>query len=123
MSRMGDTQIQILRDAAKDQRCVRCNAKDETVVGCHYTGARRLAYGGGMGRKVHDLVIAHLCGGCHRWMDQLLRAPARVESRDEEDALQDTLKWMHSEEFQHLIILTLIRLYDQGILLVKGERR
>lgn len=109
MSRLGDTVIQILRDAARDQDCIRCRAKDGTVVGAHYTGARRGAYGGGLGRKVHDLVMAHLCYKCHQEMDQLSR--------------KSTDKWLHSEEFQHLVILTILRLYEQGIFLVKGERR
>lgn len=107
--RFGDTEIPILRKAAKGASCIRCNAKDETVVGAHYTGARRLAYGGGLGKKVHDLVIAHLCQRCHAWMDQL--------SRLKED------KWLHSEEFQHVVLLTILRLYEDGLLLVKGEKR
>lgn len=102
-------EIPILRNAARDQPCIRCGANDGTTVGCHLTGVRRLSYGGGLGKKVHDLVIAHLCQGCHAWMDQL--------SRLKED------KWLHSEEFQHVVILTILRLYEDGLLLVKGEKR
>jgi hypothetical protein len=109
VSRLGDTVIQILRDAARDQNCIRCGAKDQTTVLAHYTGARRLSYGGGLGRKVHDLVGAHLCYRCHQDMDLLSRSAAD--------------KWLHSEEFQHLVILTILRLYEQGTILVKGERR
>jgi hypothetical protein len=65
----------------------------------HYTGVRRESYGGGYGIKVHDLVGAHLCKSCHRFMD--------TESRDKEK------KWEHSEEFQHLCILTMLRLANQ----------
>lgn len=119
MMRMGNTKIQILRNAAEGQNCIRCGGS-ETVVGAHYTGTRRSAYGGGMGRKVHDLVIAHLCQKCHVWMDQLLRADNRSRQEKEEE---ENLKWMHSEEFLHLIVLTMIRLYEQGTLVVKGERR
>lgn len=119
-ARMGDTKIQLLRDAADGQHCIRCRGKDGTIVGAHYTGARRSAYGGGLGRKVHDLVMAHLCGKCHTWMDQLLRADNRSRQGKEEE---DNLRWMHSEEFLHLCMLTVIRLYEQEVLIVKGERR
>lgn len=89
-----------LRSLAKDQSCIRCGANDGTVVGAHYTGIRRGAYGGGLGKKAHDICIAHLCMGCHTLMDYGSRC------KDE--------KWLHSEEFQHLILLTLIRLWKQG---------
>lgn len=118
MSRMGNTKIQILRDAANGQRCIRCAGLKETVVGAHYTGARRAAYGGGFGRKVHDIVMAHLCQECHQWMDQLARTDPQDESKDKDD-----IKWFHSEEFLHLCMLTVMRLYEQGVLIVKGERR
>lgn len=93
-----------LRNAAKGQSCVRCGSR-EGVVGCHYTGARRLAYGGGFGIKVHDFLIAHLCAQCHREIDQLSRNKAH--------------RYDHSEEFLHLIALTLIRLFDEGLIGVK----
>lgn len=94
-----------LRRAAEGQSCVRCGNIDGTVVGAHYSGARRLAYGGGFGIKVHDFLIAHLCSQCHRDMDQLSRDKAR--------------QYEHSEEFLHLIALTLIRLFHKGTLVVK----
>lgn|SRR5581483_258107 len=94
--------IPALREAAKGQTCVRCGISDGTIVGCHYTGVRRGAYGGGMSIKCHDLVVAHLCARCHKWMDQL--------SRDKED------RWLHSEEFQHCVLMTVIRLFTQGFL-------
>lgn len=95
---------QKLRDAAEGEHCVRCGSK-LGVVGCHYTGARRLAYGGGLGIKVWDFLIAHLCEECHRWMDTL--------SRDKER------RWEHSEEFLHCIALTLARLFARGTLVVR----
>lgn len=95
---------EILRNAADGQSCVRCG-RTEGVVGCHYTGARRLAYGGGFGIKVHDFLIAHLCGNCHWEMDQLCR--------------NKNAKYEHSEEFLHLVALTLIRLFHQGLIVVK----
>lgn len=93
-----------LTAAANGQSCVRCNRQIDGVVLCHYTGPRRLSYRGGFGIKVNDIVGAHLCGTCHREMDCLSRDKAK--------------KWEHSEEFLHLIMLTVMRLVDQGILKV-----
>lgn len=102
---------QQLRDAARDEPCVRCGSYDG-VVGCHYTGARRLAYHGGMSQKVHDLIMAHLCQACHTELDVLYRAAG-------EDKVK---RWEHSEEFLHWIAITLIRLLERGVLVVKGAR-
>jgi hypothetical protein len=90
---------------AKGMSCIRCGREDGTVVCAHYTGARRSAYGGGLGIKVHDFICAHLCSHCHREMDILCR--------DKEG------KWLHSEEFQHVILLTLIRLFNDDKLSVR----
>ena len=90
---------------AKGASCVKCGREDSTVVAAHYFGARRHSYGGGMGIKVHDFLCAHLCAVCHREMDVLCR--------DKEG------KWLHSEEFQHYILLTQIRLFLEDKLGVK----
>lgn len=90
----------ILRDLARDQKCIRCGADDGTTVHAHYFGPRRHAYGGGMGIKGHDAVGAHLCMRCHAEMDSLIRDKAK--------------RWEHSEEFLHLSALTWLRLIEQG---------
>jgi hypothetical protein len=90
-----------LRKAAKDQSCVRCGLCNGTTVLAHYTGPRRGAYGGGMGKKVHDAIGAHLCADCHRYMDS--------EAKDKEH------RWELSEQMLHYCALTLIRLFDQGV--------
>lgn len=100
------TEFPQLRDAARDEACIRCGRHDGTVVGAHYTGARRLSYGGGLSKKVHDLVMAHLCGECHRYMDTLAREREK--------------RWEHSEEFLHAVMLTILRLMARGIIVVKG---
>jgi hypothetical protein len=86
-----------LLDMSAGELCVRCGRehKRDTVVGAHYTGVRRDSYGGGISEKVHDFLVADLCDECHTYMDSL--------SRDKEG------RWGHSEEFQHYIILTLIK--------------
>ena len=94
-----------LRQAAKGQSCVACGISDGTVVGAHYSGPRRLSYGGGFGRKCHDLVLAHLCAKCHRYVDTGCKSK---ESR-----------WDHSEQMQHYCLLTILRLWEQGVIGVK----
>lgn len=91
-----------LREAARDQSCVRCGRQDGTVVLAHYFGPRRHEYGGGMGIKGHDLIGAHLCAECHKFMD--------TDCRDRNE------RWLNSEEFLHLCALTLLRLWNQGVL-------
>lgn len=90
----------ILRDLARDQKCVLCGAGDGTVVLAHYFGPRRHSYGGGMSIKGHDAVGAHLCMACHSDMDTLSRDKAQ--------------KWLHSEQMLHLSMLTWLRLIEQG---------
>lgn len=34
------------------------------------------------------------------------------------DSRNKALKWEHSEEFQHYVLLTILRLFDQGVLKV-----
>lgn len=99
-----------LLDASRGEYCVRCNRRDETVVGAHYTGVRRGDYGGGMQIKVHDFCVADLCSECHSFMD--------TRSRDKEG------RWGHSEEFQHYVLLTLAKRFESGAIRVamKGER-
>jgi hypothetical protein len=91
-----------LRDAARDQACVKCGKQDGTVVLAHYFGPRRGEYGGGMSIKGHDAVGAWLCYQCHVWMDS--------ESKNKE------FRWEHSEYFLHLCALTMIQLIEQEIL-------
>jgi hypothetical protein len=62
-----------------------------------------------MGHKGHDLIGAHLCAACHGKMD--------TTTRDK------TLKWELSEEFLHYCALTLIRLWDAGVLKAEIPRR
>jgi hypothetical protein len=99
---------QKLRDAPRGKPCVRCNARRDTTVGAHYTGMRRGSYGGGMGQKVWDFVMADFCDMCHEYFDRV--------SREKSKAIE------HSEEFQHYVILTIARRIDEGVLVVSGQR-
>jgi hypothetical protein len=77
--------------SAKWARCVRCGAQDGTVVPAHYSGFRKFRYGRGLAMKVDDRLVANLCRTCHETMDTV---------RTDDVA--------HSEEFLHLIALTII---------------
>lgn len=94
--------MQKLRDAARDQACVACGARDGTVVLAHYFGPRRSSYGGGLSIKGHDVVGAWLCLRCHTDMD--------TASRDK------GTKWDHSEVFLHYCALTMIQLVEREVL-------
>ena len=89
-----------LRNLSRNTSCVRCKRDDGTIVGAHYTGCRRLSYGGGFGIKVDDWLTADLCRECHSYIDTLSRDKSK--------------KWEHSEEFQHYILLTLLRRAKRG---------
>ena len=99
-----------LLDAAKDQMCVNCGATDGTVVAAHYTGIRSHRFGKGTGHKPHDLCIADLCQRCHYKFDVAA------------DRGTFTKKVDQSEQFLFLIIQTLIRRTDQGIITIKGDK-
>jgi len=87
-------------NAANGEACVRCGARDGTIVACHYTGFRQMSYGKGYGEKCADIATADLCSKCHVYFD----APTEHKSID------------RSEEFLHCILLTLIRRLTDGIL-------
>lgn len=93
--------------SANGKPCTRCGRQIEGVVACHYTGVRRELFGGGLGIKVSDLIHARLCQECHSYMDTLSR------SKD--------MKYDHSEEFLTLCALTLIRMVDEGLLVVNRK--
>jgi hypothetical protein len=95
--------IQKIRDAANGQTCIvpGCGCT-VGVVTAHYSGVRRGSFGGGLGMKVHDLVSAHLCQQHHTEQDTL--------NRDKDK------RWENSEVFEFYCLLTIIRLYEQGVL-------
>lgn len=92
-----------LRKAPNGQPCIRCGRHIEGgVFLCHYTGWRQHSYGKGMGIKGHDAIGAHLCTPCHDYFDK-------------ETVHKGVDK---SEEFLHYIALTIIRLFNMGVLKV-----
>lgn len=85
-------------NAAAGETCARCGADDGTIVAAHYTGLRQHIYGKGKGIKCHDPCSAHLCRTCHEYFDE----PTERKSI------------ARSEEFLHCIMLTMIRLFNNG---------
>ena len=99
-----------LLDGARDQSCVNCGARDGTVVAAHYTGLRGHLLGKGTGHKSHDLCIADLCRACHHKFDVAFDGSSFDKKID------------LSEQFLFLIIQTLIRRIDQGVITIKGDK-
>ena len=93
---------------AKGQPCVRCGVEDGTIVGAHYTGLRVHLYGKGTGTKPHDILIADLCSSCHFFFDH----PRMDLGQNDRNIWKTNV----SEEFLHLVALTLMRRCEQGIL-------
>ena len=95
-------------DGAKAQSCVNCGAADGTVVAAHYNGIRSYRFGRGTGHKPHDLCVADLCHKCHYRFDVGFDGSSHEKKVDK------------SEQFLFLIIQTLIRRIDQGVISIKG---
>ena len=89
-----------IRASASGEVCTRCESNDRTTVLAHYTGLRQHQYGKGMGRKGSDVVAAYLCAKCHAYFD-------RPTERKSIEA---------SEEFLHCVVLTFMRLVENGVL-------
>lgn len=71
-----------LRKQACGKSCVRCNAQDDTVVLCHYSGPWQHRFGKGRGIKGHDIAAAELCMRCHKYFDEYEEG-STVERSDE----------------------------------------
>lgn len=86
--------------AAKDRDCIRCGAKDGTVVRAHYCGLGQQRLGKGRGIKPHDFASACLCRTCHEQFD------GYAQPNDYERA------W----EFLLLCLLEIERDFEQGVI-------
>ena len=92
-----------LRKAAEGTPCLRCGNDDGTVVLCHYSGPWQHKFGKGRGIKGNDLAGAHLCYKCHAFFDE-------YKSKNIAGMVE------RSEEFLALCLLTVIRLYEKGVI-------
>ena len=83
--------------SARGQSCVNCGVSDDTIVAAHYQGLRSHQYGKGKGQKPHDILVADLC---HKIGDGLGLAK-KIDA---------------SEQFQHLILKTIVRRIKDGVI-------
>lgn len=103
-ARRQELRLPALLDAARDAPCMRCGRDDGTTVAAHYQGPRSHAYGKGVSQKPDDHCVAFLCLSCHALLDSYGNA---------EQALQ------RSEEFLHLVVLTMGWLFRKGHLVAR----
>ena len=91
-----------ITQAARDQSCIRCGARDGTVVAAHINGPIAAKLGRGM---ADDIFSAHLCFRCHDMLDYRAQTarigPVTADKRQAE--------WME------LVLLTIKRLREQGV--------
>lgn len=92
--------------AARGASCVNCGARDGTIVAAHYQGLRSAHYGKGKSQKPHDILVADLCHKCH----------AAFDNYEVGEGVGFLKKIDASEQFQHLILKTLIRRINEGVI-------
>ena len=97
-------------DGARDQACINCGVRNDTVVACHYTGMRSALLGKGTGIKASDMAIADLCRKCHAAFD------SSATTVDSSSVGKFAEKIDRSEQFLYLIVKTLIRREQQGLI-------
>ncbi len=95
-----------LLSAARGASCVNCGTRDDTVVAAHYQALRSHLYGKGKGQKPHDIFVADLCHKCHSAFDNY----------EVGDGVGMNKKIDASEQFQHLILKTIVRRIQSGII-------
>lgn len=88
---------------ARGQACVMCGCEDGTVVAAH---SNLLEHGKGRSHKAHDGMTAWLCMMCHTELDQ-----GNSMSREQRRAF-----------ILEAISKTYMRLWDLGLITVKGTR-
>lgn len=87
-----------LTEHARHMPCIRCGKEGETRA-CHFNGFRQHSYGKGRGIKCNDMVTAEFCQGCDDLFSEKNYAAWTGGSKSIE----------RSEEFQHWVIMTIIR--------------
>ena len=102
-------------EAARDQSCVCCGSQDGTVVGCHYTGIRQHLFGKGRGIKCHDVCVADLCSKCHAKFDGMDVSKFASETGAGAGERNYMRKIDASEQFMYLVLQTLVRRIEQGL--------
>lgn len=92
-----------LTQKSNGETCIRCQAPD--AYSCHYNGVYQYMYGKGTGIKCSDIATAEFCHQC----DQIFSEGLNDFFKDRTDK---------SEQFLHYIMLTNIRRFKNGVLIV-----
>jgi hypothetical protein len=71
----------------------------------HYNGMLNLLFGKGIAKKCHNLLTAELCDDCHKDFDSNAHGRKSMEA---------------SHDFMKCILLTIIRRYEAGKIIVKA---
>lgn len=71
----------------------------------HYTGMLQMLFGKGIAEKCHNLLVALLCDECHKMFDSIAHGRKSLEA---------------SHEFMKCILLSLIRRYEAGEIIIKA---
>lgn len=92
-----------LTRAARDYPCIKCGKEGETRA-AHYNGPRQHVFGKGRGVKCSDIVVAYFCQSCD------------AEFTEGSTSERWPNRWERSEEFEYYCLLTMIQLYNDGVI-------
>ena len=95
----------IMEHARSGLPCIRCDREDGTVCGRHYNGLRQHQYGKGRAIKCQPLAVADFCTRCDAEFQE-----GSVPKSDYARRIE------YSEEFQHWVLMTLIRRAELGVI-------
>jgi len=85
---------------AEGRECIRCFMNQDTIRAAHYNGLRQHLFGKGRGVKCADVVVADLCADCDAEFSEGKNGGSKSIER--------------SEEFEFLVIMTLLRRLENG---------
>jgi len=94
----------IMADARSGHPCIKCG-HEGGVYGRHYNGIMQHKYGKGRGIKCHPFLVADFCKTCEKDYQE-----GKVPKSDWNERL------IYSEDFQHWILMTLIRRANNGVI-------
>ena len=84
-----------LLEAVREAYCMKCGAKDGTIVAAH---SNQLRDGKGRGIKAHDYRIAALCYRCHMNLDQGKDWTKEQRVEFWEEAHRETIGWLFDND-------------------------
>lgn len=97
-----------ITQAAKGEPCTVCGKNDGTTVFCHLNESWA---GKGMGQKADDIAGFFACHRCHSYYDEKIQLYSGVTMNP---------TWFTPETIMRAMYRTWRRLYDLGIITIKG---